>query len=250
MQAVLDLIRKNPAASTDEIKAAIDALPASAKMTKAMGLAVGWGLIDIVKYLVEHKGVDPNGFDGQTYFIELAAYQFEISKGIYVLDYLVRKVYPKALARYNIDQPTIALIHLVAEQPGIPSAITENMLRINPGILNQQTRDVPGHVHKSMTALHFAALNNNVGVVQLLKDKGADTQLKTSDGKTAYDLATDATIKGILNVGPEPAAGPPAPPAPGGAGSNPGSPGQGGRRRTRRKRSTRTRRKRITSSSR
>jgi hypothetical protein len=247
MQAVLDLIQKHPIpAPTADITTAIDALPAGADMSKVMGSAVGWGLIDTVKYLVENKGVDPNGRDRDTYFIELAVYQFETPKGIDVLDYLVGKVDPNSLERYNIDTPETALLHLVAERPGIPVAIATTMLDRNSGILNQRTLVVPGQM-SGLTALHVAALRNNVPVVRLLKERGANTQLTTSDGKTAYTLATDATIKGLLTVGPEPGSPPRAPPHP--PSSNPGS-ASGGRRRTRRKRSSRTRRKRITSSSR
>ena len=220
------------------MKIAIDALESrdmDSTLSLLLGYAIAHGRLDTVKYLVDDKGVNPNGFDGQTYFIEKAieGYDPRNPQGVDLIKYMIEKVDPKSLARRSVYDPETTPLHLVAERPGIPVAIIEQILDKNPGMIDMQItpqRGADGH----LTALHLAALNNNVPVVQALVNRGANTQLKTSVGrKTAHAFATDATIKGILNVGPDPAGGPP--PAPGGAGSNPGSPGQGGRRRTRSK---------------
>ncbi len=45
--------------------------------------------------------------------------------------------------------------------------------------------------HNNQTPLHFAAIKNNVAMVQMLLAAGANAQLQDSDGKTALDLATE-----------------------------------------------------------
>ena len=201
--------------------------------------AIVYGRLDTVKYLVDNKGVDPDGSDEGVHHIERAVYQYQTPQGIDVINYLIDKVPPEALGRLNDDEPRTTPLHLVAERPGIPVAIATKMLDRNPGMINNVIRG--NGIDRNFTALHLAALKNNVPVVRLLKERGANTQLKTSRGITAYILATDATIKGLLAVGPDPGSPPRAPPPP--PPSNPGS-ASGGRRRTRSKsRRNRTRRR-------
>lgn len=56
-------------------------------------------------------------------------------------------------------------------------------------------------VHYSRTALHWAAKRNQTPVVQLLVNLGADKCAKTSDGRAALDLATDTTVRQLLDGG-------------------------------------------------
>lgn len=49
------------------------------------------------------------------------------------------------------------------------------------------------------TALHFAAEFGQVRVAKLLVDAGADKKIKNHFGKTAYDLAKDASREGRLH---------------------------------------------------
>jgi len=53
---------------------------------------------------------------------------------------------------------------------------------------------------RGLTGLHIAASNGSVGNVRALVYYNADVMLKTPDGKTALDLASDATIKNILET--------------------------------------------------
>ena len=223
------------------LKIAIDALPANANLNVILYHAIVGGFLDTVKYLVDDKGADPNGHDAYTYHIECAIEYYKNLKGIDILKYMIEKVSPASLARLSMDDPKSTPLHFVAGIPDIPVAIATTMLDRNPGMINNVLPPPSPGRDGGFTALHIAALRNNVDVVRLLKDRGANTQLKTTNGKTAYIFATDATIKRILYVGPDPGSPPRQPPPP--PGSNPGSPSppappppaSGGRRRTRSK---------------
>lgn len=48
------------------------------------------------------------------------------------------------------------------------------------------------------TALHVAAWNGHRAVVELLLAESADIKVKNTAGNTAFDLAKDDYIKGLL----------------------------------------------------
>lgn len=52
----------------------------------------------------------------------------------------------------------------------------------------------------NMTPLHYAVSNNNRVLVELLLSHGADTRIKNSHGRTAYDLARSDPIRSLIKV--------------------------------------------------
>lgn len=68
----------------------------------------------------------------------------------------------------------------------IPVTISSSLSA--PGIeFDQQDAD-------GMTALHYAAINGHLDVVDALLDANASVGLKNSEGKTVYDVATPDCI--------------------------------------------------------
>jgi ankyrin repeat protein len=50
----------------------------------------------------------------------------------------------------------------------------------------------------SMTALHMAALNDDIEGVRLLLKYGADKEFKSDEGQTALDMAKEQNSKGVI----------------------------------------------------
>ena len=61
--------------------------------------------------------------------------------------------------------------------------------KMDPNVCNNSGR---------MTAMHMAALNDDVEGIQLLLKYGADKELKSEDGQTALDMAKAQNSKKVI----------------------------------------------------
>jgi ankyrin repeat protein len=199
---VIDLIRQDPPRPFQEIKTAIDALPAGNDVNNILSIAIGWGLLETVKYLIDQKGADPNGNDGETTYLQLAVYQYKTAEGLDIIRYLIDKVNAGNLGLRAMDpmEDGVNVFHLVAERPEIPVDILKKLIAKNPGPIDDKTTD-------GMTAVHIAASHGNIDAVRALKDAGANTLLKNNLGKTPHDIAINRVIKDMLDVGDDPRGG-------------------------------------------
>ena len=66
--------------------------------------------------------------------------------------------------------------------------------------LYQITNSVLNHQDESLqTALHLAAIENDQTAIKWLLDKGADSSIKNSLGKTPFDLCNDENAKKLFS---------------------------------------------------
>lgn len=66
--------------------------------------------------------------------------------------------------------------------------------------LVERGASVDARQHGGYTALHAAAQNGDLPLVELLLAHGADRTLRTDDNKSAADFATDAALRARLGV--------------------------------------------------
>jgi len=60
--------------------------------------------------------------------------------------------------------------------------------------------DVNGHEESGFTALHAAAENGDPDIARELLARGADRQIRTTEGKTAADLAANDDLRRLLST--------------------------------------------------
>jgi hypothetical protein len=242
-----------------EIIQGIERLPDRSHLELLLYDAVGWNRVDVVRYLIDDKGVSVDTVFGGVSMLALALLQDQ-GTGTYreMIGVLVQRC-GLATVQHRIDMgddhslsgSNVLMLTIITKQP----------IQVIRDILNK-TMSVPGPTslidaqnNKGRTALHYAAGTNNLEAVNLLLERGANIRLKDRGRNAAYHLTTSNPIKERLGLPPDPTSTPPRrsatvlAAAAAGAGSPPGpvappSPEgdldpKGGRRRTRRKRSKR-----------
>merc|ERR1711968_197372 len=90
-------------------------------------------------------------------------------------------------------------MHAVATAEGFETA-TDGHIEIVKYLLEYQEVDINGKDEMDFTPLHIAALNNQVGLLKLLIDNGANRSSVNHFGKRPFDLASSEEAKKLLYV--------------------------------------------------
>ncbi|GFT71159.1 hypothetical protein NPIL_297601, partial [Nephila pilipes] len=148
---------------------------------KFIHVATEMGHINVVEFFLG-KGISIDANDGRGY----TPLHYAARKGnLKMVKFLVGKGAGIDKKNFHDVQP----IHIAVREDH--EDIVEYFLTEDTSLINSIDR-------LGYTPLHYAARNNNLGMVRLLVDRGADINAENTSGKKPIDIASDASIIDFL----------------------------------------------------
>ena len=201
----MTLIDAIKAKDLDAAKAALAADPASARVASADGaspvcLAVYYGQREIAEAIAAVKG-DLDVFEAATLGRTARLRELIEEDRSRLRAYAADGFYPLGLAAYFKHPDTVRMllelgadVHQAANNPAkvqaLHAAVSSNQPQIVRWLI-EAGADVNARQQMDYTPLMGAAANARLDILEMLLAHGADPSLKTTDGKTAAQLARE-----------------------------------------------------------